>query len=66
MSNKPTHVDVELNDAQLDQVVGGQEVLSLQMMDVGQAEVPNCVSSVSCNSSASCESSASAVVSAAT
>jgi hypothetical protein len=59
MSDKPTQFeDVQLNDAELDQVVGGQEVLSLQLM--GADLVSSCSdSSVSCESTASCKSSAS-------
>jgi hypothetical protein len=59
MSDKPTQFeDVQLNDAELDQVVGGQEVLALQMMNlVDSGNV--CKSSVSCKSTQSCESSGS-------
>jgi hypothetical protein len=61
MSDKPTQFeDVQLNDAELDQVVGGQEVLALQMMGSSDLAAPGgCWSSVSCESSASCKSSAS-------
>lgn len=61
MSDKTNQFeDVQLNDAELDQVVGGQEVLSLQMM--GTESLSNiCKSSVSCQSTQSCESSVSTV-----
>lgn len=60
MSDKAQQFEeVQLNDAELDQVVGGQEVLSLQMMDSNLAAPGGCWSSVSCESSASCKSSAS-------
>lgn len=58
MSDKTSQFEeVQLNDAELDQVVGGQEVLALQMMDSGSSLVGGCWSSVSCDSSASCKSS---------
>ncbi|RYZ40043.1 MAG: hypothetical protein EOO71_17640 [Myxococcaceae bacterium] len=62
MNDKPTNFDdVQLNDAELDQVVGGQEVLSLQMMDSNSGlKADGCGnSSVSCVSNVSCVSTAS-------
>ena len=61
MSDKSQNLDaVQLNDADLDQVVGGQEVLSLQMMGTANEGVAGgCFSNVSCESSQSCKSSTS-------
>jgi hypothetical protein len=62
MSDKTLQSDeVQLSDAELDQVVGGQEVLALQMMGSDSSLVSGCWSSVSCDSSASCKSSQSGV-----
>lgn len=63
MSNKPTEFeDVQLNDEELDQVVGGQEVLSLQMMSTTDLSGGCSDSSVSCQSTASCKSTQSGTV----
>lgn len=53
MSNKTQFDAVQLNDAELDQVVGGRDVLSLQMMEADGASAAGCVSFCSCTSTVS-------------
>jgi hypothetical protein len=48
--------DVQLNDAELEQVVGGQDVLSLQAMSADGDAAAGCISWCSCASSVSSKS----------
>jgi hypothetical protein len=58
MSEKTNFEAMQINDEELDLVVGGQEVLSLQSMNPEGVSAAGCLSWCSCSSSVSSKSDA--------